>query len=118
MSDYIKREDVINAIEKYRWPDDMIDTMADNVIGDIEDIPAADVVERKQWIPVTERLPEIGRKVLVYAYGQEILTARMNKRTENGYPVFECNGIFLEMAKPGRISHWMPLPQPPESEGE
>ena len=48
MSDYIKREDVINAIEKYRWPDDMIDTMADNVIGDIEDIPAADVVERKR----------------------------------------------------------------------
>lgn len=72
---------------------------------------------KPKWISVTERLPEIGRKVLVCAYGHEILTARMNKQTENGYPVFECNGIFLEMAKPGRISHWMPLPQPPGSEG-
>ena len=67
-----------------------------------------------KWIPVTERLPEVGKKVLVFAYGNDTLTARMQKRTENGYPVFECNGIFLEMAKLGRISHWMPLPQPPK----
>ena len=45
MSDYIKREDVINAIEKYRWPDDMIDTMADNVIGDIVTVA---IDERKE----------------------------------------------------------------------
>ena len=68
------------------------------------------------WIPVTERLPEIGKKVLVFAYGHDILTARMTKLFENVYPVFECNGIFREMAKPGRITHWMPLPEPPEED--
>lgn len=72
----------------------------------------------EKWIPVTERLPETGKKVLVFAYGHDILTARMTKLFENVYPVFECNGIFREMAKPGRITHWMPLPQPPESDGE
>ena len=66
------------------------------------------------WIPVTERLPETGKKVLVFAYGHDILTARMTKLFENVYPVFECNGIFREMAKPGRITHWMPLPEPPK----
>ena len=69
---------------------------------------------KKQWIPVTERLPGIGKKVLVFAYGHDVLTARLCKQTENDYPVFECNGIYLEMAKPERITHWMPLPKPPE----
>ena len=71
---------------------------------------------KNRWIPVAERLPEIGKKVLVLAYDNDTLTARMQKRTENGFPVFECNGIFLEMAKQGRITHWMPTPEPPESE--
>lgn len=72
----------------------------------------------KKWIPVTERLPEAGKKVLVFAYGYDTITARMCKKTEDGYPVFECNGIYREMARAGRISHWMPLPQPPESDGK
>ena len=70
----------------------------------------------RHWIPVTEQLPEMGRKVLVCAYGYDILTARMKKQTVNGYPVFECNGIFLEVATPGRITHWMPLPEPPKAD--
>ena len=71
----------------------------------------------KKWIPVTERLPEAGKKVLVFAYGYDTITARMCKKTEDGYPVFECkgyDGIYREMARAGRISHWMPIPQPPE----
>ena len=84
----------------------------------VEELSHAQIAPEKiiqtMWIPVTEQLPEVGKKVLVFAYGNDTLTARMQKRTENGYPVFECNGIFLEMAKLGRITHWMPLPQPPE----
>ena len=71
----------------------------------------------KKWIPVTERLPEAGKKVLVFAYGYDTITARMCKKTEDGYPVFECkgyDGIYREMARAGRISHWMPIPRPPE----
>ena len=70
-----------------------------------------------KWISVTERLPEAGKKVLVFAYGYDTIMARMCKKTEDGYPVFECkgyDGIYREMARVGRISHWMPLPQPPK----
>ena len=72
---------------------------------------------KPKWIPVTERLPDAGKKVLVFAYGYDTITARMCKKTEDGYPVFECkgyDGIYLEMARAGRISHWMPLPEPPK----
>lgn len=70
-----------------------------------------------KWIPVTERLPDAGKKVLVFAYGYDTITARMCKKTEDGYPVFECkgyDGIYREMARAGRITHWMPLPEPPK----
>ena len=69
-----------------------------------------------QWIPVTERLPKYGTKVLVFAYGHDVLTARLCKEPENDYlyPVFDCNGIYSELAKQGRITHWMPLPEAPK----
>lgn len=91
-----------DAIEK-------LDAIAQTYVETVHEIE-----DKRKWIPVTERLPEVGKKVLVFAYGNDTLTARMQKRTENGYPVFECNGIFLEMAKLGRITHWMPLPQSPK----
>lgn len=68
------------------------------------------------WIPVTERLPKYGTKVLVFAYGHDVLTARLCKEPENDYPVFDCNGIYSELAKQGRITHWMPLPEAPKEE--
>ena len=68
-----------------------------------------------KWISVTERLPEVGKNVLVFAYGNEITIGRMKRQTENGYHVFIiCHGIARELARPGRITHWMPLPSAPE----
>lgn len=102
------------------WPDAELHYEAADAIEDlITALTASNKVIAKnkpKWIPVTERLPNVGEKVLVLAYANDVLTARMRKQAENGYPVFECNGIFLEMAKPGRITHWMPLPQPPKEE--
>lgn len=62
---------------------------------------------KKQWIPITERLPEEYGHYLVHAVG-------------NGYCstyIALWNGRFranFEMP----ITHWMPLPEPPESEDE
>ena len=98
-------------------PTDMQKKAADAIenLDDICQHQADEIRELKnQWIPVTERLPEVGKKVLVFAYGHDVLTARMQKRTEYGYPMFECNGTFFEIAKLGRITHWMPLPEPPK----
>jgi hypothetical protein len=61
-----------------------------------------------QWIPVTTALPEPGIKVLaVIQYGmgnQEIIFSYTTKR----FP--DCFDHLLNE----RITHWMPLPSPPE----
>ena len=63
---------------------------------------AADAIEelsKPKWISVTEELPKVGKKVLVLTYQNDVLTARLKKQTENGFPVFECSGIFLEVVR-------------------
>ena len=79
----------------------------------IENAPTVDAVEvvRGQWIPVTERLPDNFVSVLGYM-------------TDAGPfpPVRECynvgNGFFFPALEGiHSISHWMPLPEPPETAG-
>lgn len=77
---------------------------------------SAELLERR-WIPVTERLPEYGVRVLAF-----------NMRAKNKYI-----GIWTREKDPGdgndcwfdsagwwyafdEITHWMPLPEPPEVE--
>ena len=95
--------DKINELEQTSVP-----------VHDIELI--LDEAAKPQWISVTDRLPEIGETVFVLAYGYDAFTAKMLDQIEYGYPVFECSGFFRELAKPGRITHWMPLPVPPKEE--
>ena len=64
--------------------------------------------ENKRWIPVTERLPEIGRNVLVV------------DRVTGGVSTAHLNDFNWFVFSDGRghgASHWMPLPEPPK-EGE
>lgn len=57
-----------------------------------------------QWISVEERLPEEHKRVLVYVNGQGSMedTDRMR------------DGRWVRWF--GRVTHWMPLPEPPEKE--
>lgn len=58
-----------------------------------------------QWIPVDERLPEIGVSVLAAEYG------KVREMAWNGrYWVFPASG---EVGDDG-VTHWMSLPDPPE----
>ena len=64
------------------------------------------------WIPVTERLPKEGQRVLAYEKPDLIVVAEMHSRmplvggiwwsTDNGYTPYS---VFP--------THWMPLPAPP-----
>lgn len=54
--------------------------------------------EERGWIPVTERLPEVGKNVLVYS---------------------EMYGVCVDCYDWGTFgccyaTHWMPLPEPPK----
>lgn len=117
-NDYIKRSDALDAIRgTSRW-----------CIDAVEKIPAADVEPVRRWIPVTERLPELNKEVLVYAIGKVDgirgksaieITERFLFRL---FPISEGREewrspwqYFLENYE---ITHWMPLPEPPKGEDD
>ena len=54
--------------------------------------------EERRWIPATERLPDIGKDVLIYS-------------KEDGVDVDYYGG---DMFGYWNVTHWMPLPEPPK----
>lgn len=73
----------------------------------------AEPVRHGRWIPCSERLPEYGVDVLVYSKSWEdhIQVAHI-----------QYDGIMWELSdgefyfSQSDVTHWMPLPEPPESE--
>lgn len=66
--------------------------------------------EQTRWIPVSERLPEIHKEVIV----TDIETSDAYQSRYIGDGHWECdNGLFKN-----RIIAWMPLPEPYKAESE
>ena len=72
-------------------------------------IPAADVVERPRWIPVTERLPPKRKWVLCKC--QACITEVL--RFDNAEWYHDPTHVYMF----DFVTHWMPLPEPPKEEG-
>ncbi|WP_434132718.1 DUF551 domain-containing protein [Sporomusa sphaeroides] len=77
-----------------------------------QDIPAllayiAELEAERQWVPVSERLPEEGQRVDVVtkSWGREINYRFTNDEFTYGEDFF--------VAIKGEITHWMPTPLPP-----
>ena len=110
--DYISREAAIVRATK-GLADDFD---AYNVKVNLQAIPAADVVERPRWIPVTERLPEKDCHVLAY-YGFDhgdgylgmMFMQALDFYANDPKPHFQHEGLSGM-----KVTHWMPLPEPPE----
>ena len=72
-------------------------------------------IRARRWIPVTERMPDTDKDVLVYATAKFIGGSKMAiDKLEEG----EQRPIWLYTHGWFEVTHWMPLPEPPESEGE
>lgn len=133
MSDYISRK---TAIELLHYN---ADERCSAVVSDFEEIPAADVEPVRRRIPCSERLPESDNvweqyNVLLctyrpawygddeYAEEKYVLPAEYNHEQK----VWRVSGsgeiinALIEEKSPWRsyISHWMPLPEPPEEEND
>ena len=69
---------------------------------------AAGVVLAQEWIPVTERLPEYGERILTYdRYGH--IRDRVLRKTGKT-DLFTPDGLVAKK----HITHWMPLPDEPK----
>lgn len=62
---------------------------------------------KQEWISVEDRLPEREGKYIAYTTRGTIEIARFYSYYVNDKPQFDY-----------WITHWMPLPQPPETKGE
>ena len=71
-----------------------------------------EALRRQRWIPLTERIPE-GECIAFSAYGEMLIGwIDMNDESDTGY-ICENGGLYLY-----NVTHWMPLPEPPEEGGE
>jgi hypothetical protein len=69
------------------------------------------IAAEPEWIPVSERLPEEGQRVLTYEKPELIVVAEMHSRSVSGGLWWSTdNGHTAYSVFP---THWMPLPAPP-----
>ena len=110
MSDLIKREDAIEAMEqKYQ---DILrifkrkvkvgeKAIVSDMIGCIKSLPSAD--RPQEWIPCSERLPKDNREVLIsLEWGIDIGT----------YERGEWRSEWINHYDDDNVLAWMPLPEP------
>lgn len=69
-----------------------------------------DEMHGRQWIPVSERLPENGSVVLAY-YSKGSMETTVYANDGSPYGPWSCEGD--EDIDFGNVTHWMPLPPPP-----
>lgn len=112
------------SCRKCRFDNDMncSDTLMAKAADAIDELSHIQIAPEKiiqtMWIPVTERLPEINQKVLVFSFytmhvykfcALDEKCGAAEDHWQDDYGI--AHGIE-------EVQFWMPLPQPPESEGE
>jgi hypothetical protein len=67
--------------------------------------------EKMRWIPISDRMPEIDQKVLIYTKTEIITCGWYTEAHGPAYNKgFETENGFMWLAT---ASYWMPLPEPP-----
>lgn len=125
-------EDAADAIEELQTVVDGLTTQTNMVFEKTE---GRTVIKfEPKWIPVTERLPDENGKYLtvftvntipprpvieVSCYAKDLYKIDKydfhDKKRKHGFYQYDSEWGYFEMQD---ISHWMPLPQPPGSDGE
>ena len=84
-----------------------------SILGDKQQVPTIDpAAQSPRWIPVTERLPEKDKDVLVYATTKFIGGSKIAiDKLEEG----ECHPIWIYTHGWFEVTHWMPLPDLPKA---
>ena len=115
-------EEDADAIEELQNKYDTVTSVQKHVIenlrNDLDFAVRADAAAVKactpRWIPVTERLPEVWIDVLCSVNGERHYCAVGAIDNHGDWHVdddYEESSTF-------HVTHWMPLPEPPETKGE
>lgn len=89
---------------------DYIDEAADTLESQQKRIEELEAEHR--WIPVTERLPKPFESVLAYIPSEAPLPT-VHESYIADHDEWVCI-LTVERYKPGEVTHWMPLPEPPK----
>ena len=112
MQDLISRQDAIDEVEKSRLLNHHKDGKEAcaheyehrHFLKILRDLPSAQPEQR--WIPVTERLPEYDKPVLLStAWGK----TEIGFWTQRGWMIVACSHREFEQSA---VTAWMPLPEP------
>lgn len=68
-----------------------------------------------EWISVKDRLPEKGVQVICFNGGRMFgsFTLAEIKTDNEGFTAWHIYGVNEDNAGFGSVTHWMPLPEPP-----
>ena len=69
---------------------------------------AIEELQKPRWISVKERLPEVYKTVLTYGKHGVLVDYYSGEKSELGNPLFMIMGA--------KVTHWMPLPEPPKED--
>ena len=127
MNEYISREEAIKELrevyeQEYPTASGNFDEYASHDVPNVlRNMPAADVQPVNQWISVKDRLPEaveedvngkiaFSKSVLVYLVYDNGFTYITNDRFR-----VDSKSWLHEIPGEGcKVTHWMPLPEPPK----
>ena len=107
MAEFITKDQVIDWFRCYGHMDKPIPY--DVLVTDIQAMDSVDAAIAQQWIPVAERLPEYGERVLATDGG---FVGELYVNSRGQWKRYNVNDHSLLMALD--ILWWMPMPQPPK----
>ena len=78
----------------------------------------AELEAERRWIPVSERLPEDGESVLIAVDSAFAPYCHVYEAFHHSAATqwATANGLYFHGVEYARVTHWMPLPKPPEVE--
>ena len=101
MSEYVEKEEVLKQIDCWLMTGEYKYSNATHYL----DKRISSIKPKSEWVSVKDRMPEEGVDVLVY----------LNRKSADVDFVDRESGNFFYYDE-GEVTHWRPLPEPPEME--